>query len=545
MRIAKDLQAGDIVSFLVDTYRQGWWPFFHSWLLAPAFILFGHTPAVARGVSLFCLIVLIPTLYLVCLEISTKRGHWAGLITSYLALTSLPILLLSSTCMNEMPGVLMTSASLLLYLKAIKHQKPFMFFWTSILITLTFFTKWHHGVIVISAVFLTQLSDSRNILSKNNCYLCFPFLALMIGWFIYPEHIFQFFRHSTFQPHFYRFGSLENWIYYPKSLLNTYHCSVAFSIPILISFIYALKRLKDPRIRLLATHFLVGMTLMTVKLDNSHRYIVSIVPSVWVLGASQIAEGVWCFKARIRSKTLQVLGASTVLSAFFVISLMTVPELYRTYPEILQKHMYSSDEKPNKAYKFISKNVKNHDHFAVFCGESTYNFIHSTTIKWNKEVDRGYRVLERQHKKERIYCLLGQFLKQRDRKSFNSLIHFLRSKDIEVYGYHLLSFMYTVDRGAYLDYVENEKVSPFSTMTSKNVQSIDDNIRCLIAVYNEEEKEFRHYAEEFFEKYDEWTEVTTRKFDDLAITIAIYERGKAPSGREILGQKASLKESCI
>ena len=166
--IANDLKAGDIISLFTDTYKQGWWPFFHSWLLAPAFILFGNTYVVARSVSLFCFILFIPAIYFISLEMSEKHGHWIGLIITSFVLTSWPILSNAAICMAEIPGLLMTFVTLLFYLKAIRHQKSYLFAFTSILMAFTLFTKWHHGIFVIFAVSFTQLTNNKKILSLRN-----------------------------------------------------------------------------------------------------------------------------------------------------------------------------------------------------------------------------------------------------------------------------------------------------------------------------------------------------------------------------------------
>src|SRR5262245_60778309 len=50
--IAEDLQSGDWLGFLYDTYRQVYWPPLHSWLAASEFLSWAPTPVVIRTVSL-------------------------------------------------------------------------------------------------------------------------------------------------------------------------------------------------------------------------------------------------------------------------------------------------------------------------------------------------------------------------------------------------------------------------------------------------------------------------------------------------------------
>jgi len=523
LKIAQDLKAGDIISFIGDTYRQSWWPFFHSWLLAPAFILFGNTYAVARGVSLFCFILFILTVYYIGIGMNSQRGHWIGLIPVYLALMSLPFLVLSAMCMSEIPGLLMTFITLLIYLKAIKKQSTFLYVCTSILMALTLFTKWHHGVFVVLAIFITQLTSNKKILSRCNYSLFFPFLLIMIGWFIYPRHIASFYGHSTFQPHYYKFLSLQNWLYYPKSFFQMYHSSLVIAIVMAISFIYSLKRIKDPKIRLFVTHVLSGIILMTIKLDNRHRYIITIVPSIWILGASQLVDTVYYFKSRLNKRKIKVAFASIIVFAISIISFISVPKIYKSYPDLMLGINYWSDEKPKKAYEFIARNVDNHNQIAVFASWDYYNSLNGPTIQWHIEVRRDNDAFGIKNKKERVYHYFCQFLKNRDKESYQNFIQFLENKDVRVNEYHLLSFMKILNMKAYQDYRKKININPFADKII-DIVSIDSRITCLITILNEEDKEFNYHTKQFFLNQDEWTEFLREKFIDLGITIALYER---------------------
>ena len=521
--IANDLKAGDIISFFADTYRQGWWPFFHSWLLAPAFILFGNTYVVARSVSLFCFILFIPTMYFISLEMSDNRGHWIGLIITSFVLISWPFLSNAAICMAEIPGLLMTFITLLFYLKAIRHQKSYLFIFTSILMAFTLFTKWHHGVFVIFAVFFTQLTNNKKILSRNNYSLFIPFLVLMTGWFIHPQHILSFYGHSTFQPHFFKFFSIDNWLYYPNSFFRLYHRSSVVAAVIAISFLYSLKKIKDPKIRLFATHFLIGIILLTIKLDNRHRYIITIVPSIWILGSYQFVEFIYYIKDRLNNKHLEIVMVSIIIVGLSIISYKPAKYLYEKYPDGLLEIKYWGDEKPGKAYKFISENAVNHNHIAVFGTWDYYNSLRGATIRWHLEVNRDIDFQNKKAKKEKTYSYFYDILKNRDKESYQNFINFLKNKNITVHEYHLLSFMKMINATVYSDYRKGININPFSDKIV-DVNSIDSHITCLITIYKEDEKEINHSSEHFLSNQNKWIKYTNKKFPDLAITITLYER---------------------
>ena len=526
LRIALDLKAGDMISFIGDTYRQGWWPFIHSWLLAPAFILFGNSYAVARGVSLFCFVLFVPILYGISTEMSEKHGHWIGLMTAYLALTSLPLLVLSAMCMSEIPGLLMTFITFLFYLKAIKHQHSYLFAITGILMALTLFTKWHHGVFVILAIFITQLAITKKILSRSNFSLSLPFLLIMIGWFIYPRHITSFFGHSTFQPQYYKFLSLGNWLFYPKSFFQVYHSFWIIAIIVAIGFLFSLRRVKDPRIRLFIIYVLIGLILMTIKLDNRDRYIITIVPAIWVLGASQLVEIVDYFKRRLSNKRLKIALASLILVGIAIVTFISVPRLYKGYPQDLVNFNYYSDERPNKAYEFIARNVDRHNRIAVFGSWDDFNSLNGPTIKWHIEGRRENDPMEK-NKRRKAYHYFLQLLKRRNKESFHDFIYFLENKDVRVDEYHLMSFMNILDKKALQDYREKIDINPF-TDNIADFDSLKDRINCLVTILNKEEKELNRHTALYMSEQDEWTEHAREKFLDLRITVIIYERKIEP-----------------
>ncbi|MFP4082062.1 MAG: ArnT family glycosyltransferase [Candidatus Aminicenantes bacterium] len=528
LRIAQDLKAGDLISFAGDTYRQGWWPFFHSWLLAPAFILFGESYTAARAVSLFCFLLFVPLLFWVCVEVTEKHGHWMGLLTAYLALTSLPLLVLSAMSMSEIPGLLMTFLTFLVYLKALKHQHSCLFVSAAVLMALTLFTKWHHGVFVVFAVLLTQFTSHKKIFSRANLSLWLPFLLIMGGWFIYPRHIISFLGHSTFQPQYYKFLTLDNWLFYPKSFFQVYHSSWIIAVVVAIGFFFSLRKIKDPRIRLLAAHVLVGIILMTIKQDNRHRYIITIVPSVWILGSSQLVEFVDYFRHRLSKSRLKISAASVMAVGMAVITLISVPRLYQSYPDDLVDFNYYSDERPHKAYEFIAGNVDRHDQVAVFSSGDEFNSLNGPTIRWHIALRRSQYSEERKNKKEKAFRYFHQLLKRRDKESFHDFVNFLEKKDIRVEEYHLLSFMNAEDKRAYQDYRENTDINPFRDKIA-DMDALVENISCVVVILSDREKELNHYAEQYMQAQDEWTAGAARAFSDLGMTITIYEQKKSQS----------------
>ncbi|MFC2141385.1 ArnT family glycosyltransferase [Acidobacteriota bacterium] len=523
--IASDIKAGDLVSFLGDTYRQGWWPFLHSWLLAPAFMIFGNTYAVARLVSLLCVTIFVLIVYRIGLKMHPNQGIWIGLIVVCLCLTSRPYLVLSAMCMSEVPGMLMTFITFFLYLKAINEKSNYFYLCTSFFLAITLFTKWHHGVFVIFAVFITQLSLNKKILSRNNLALFSPFLVMMLGWFAYPPHIASFFGHSTFQPHFYTFLSFDNLLYYPKSFLQVYHSSGIIAVILGVSFIIALKNIKKSETRLFLAHILIGIILLTIKLDNRHRYIVTIIPSIWLLGATQLTGSIDSLMRFMKSKKSKIVSVAIVLSGIFVILYFSSLRNYRTYPEALLKQQFYCDNKLNKAYEFITDNSNKHNHIVVFSSWDYYNSLKGSTIKWNIEVGREQDKNNRINKKSLANFYFFQMIQQKTKGSYEYFIRFLENKNVNVTEYHLLSFMKILDLDAYQEFRNKNEINPFSDKIT-DFDSLDKSVSCLITVHRDGEEELNLFSEQFMHTQREWREINRERFSDLKIEVTIYVKAE-------------------
>jgi hypothetical protein len=126
-------------------------------------------------------------------------------------------------------------------------------------------------------------------------------------------------------------------------------------------------------------------------------------------------------------------------------------------------------------------------------------------------------------KKEKAYTKFYNLLKKRDKKSYNEFIHFLEIKDVTVHEFHLLSFMKTLNIDAYRNYRKSNAINPFSDKIT-DTRKIEDQISCLITIYNIKEETINHYAEQFLDNQVDWIAFKRKEFVDLGIIIEIYER---------------------
>ena len=154
-----ELRAGDIGGFFSELYGQGFYPPGFSWMKAVAFLLFGPSALTGRLFSLLCLVPRLSG------DLLSWRGRlmnvmagWPGLVAVALTLTIQPLLINAAQVMMEAPGLLATFAFLWLYVRVLKRPSPSRLIITSLLLALTFFTKFTFGVIAVGTVGIMELS---------------------------------------------------------------------------------------------------------------------------------------------------------------------------------------------------------------------------------------------------------------------------------------------------------------------------------------------------------------------------------------------------
>jgi hypothetical protein len=522
--VARDILCGDLISFAADTWRQAWWPFFHSWLLAPIFILIGNTYVAARSLSLICFLGFIFTIYFIGRELSKERGSWIGLLAVIFATTSMPLLNLSAVCMTEIPALLGCSLALLFYLKALEKPKKSMLVAASLSMSAAFFTQAHLGLFLIGAILVTQASGKQKAFSCFNRWLFGPALVIAILWFADPRHILLFYRHSTFQPAFYGFWSLENWLYYPKVFLLSYHPNVLSALAVLLGVAISLTRLSNPAVKVLSFNVLIGLALMSFKLDHRVRYIVSLVPCLWLLGSLGIIELLWGIAQRLKNPRNR---QAFLRAAGVLVCLMIAPggwATYRNFTKVWLSTEFWGDNRQEKAYEFITNSVpENCNYISLFTSFDYYNSLKSTTIQWNLEVRRFQSELVTKEKKRRVSQYLLDFIRQRNSVSYGRLENYLRFRNVNVYEYHLLSFVRALDGKVYEEFRRARVLNPFSDKIA-DFSSVDPRLSCLILIYRDGEDQINRYANDFLAQHTEWQMLATRRFDDLGVTINLYHR---------------------
>lgn len=359
LMLALDLRAGDLGAFIVDSYRQSAYPPAFSWLEAPMFLMFGASPLVARMSSLLCLLGATVVLYAIGLELDDRFGWLIGLAAVSLTLTAQTILTYAAMAMLEVPGLLVSLAALWAYLRAIKQPKTGRLVLVSLLMALAMLAKYPYGTVVVPTVLAMELLALRNARRRSSLawrwgWLFGPFALMMLAWFAKPYKVAAFLEYATSQPAQVSLFSLENLVYYPRSIALHYAPSPVAAVLTLAGAICAAMRWRDERTRLFLLYLAIGLLVMTVKLQNHPRFIATVAPAAHLLTGAFLAwwAGRWREGgARAVSAAIAVMLAICVLT-----SAPVLVERFAAFPSLMQVH-YQTDPRSAELAAWVAAQV--------------------------------------------------------------------------------------------------------------------------------------------------------------------------------------------
>jgi len=378
LAMSLDLRAGDFSAFLRTVYEQGFYPPAFSVLKAVAFLALGPSPLVARGFSLACLPVALLMVYLTGRRLDEDWGWLIGAIAVALTLTSQFLLITSGLVMMEVPGLLASFGLLWLYMQALEKPNAARLVGTSILLAITFLTKYTYGLAAVATVVLMEASrllteEERGDAGKQDGdaslpavarrwgWLLGPFALIMVVWFAAPSKIAAFWSYATAQPSSSSWAWEALW-FYPRSIALHHSPSPLFAPVMLIGVVWAAQRWRSAKLRLLLIYFAVGMGEMTLNFPKSPRFISTFVPAAHILTA---AMAVWCLQ---RWRRLSLSIGWRLVAVLLVISLvMAVPvlfERYRTYPSLMEM-VYETHPKLEELAGWVQSQIPAGESFYV------------------------------------------------------------------------------------------------------------------------------------------------------------------------------------
>lgn len=361
LALALDWRADDWRAFVVDSYQQSAYPPGFSWLEAPVFLLLGASPLVARACSLATCLAAALMVYAIGLELDERFGWLAGLVAAALTLTAQTILAYAAMAMLEAPGLLVSMAALWAYLRATRQPAVWRLVLTSLLMALTVLTKYPYGTVVVPTIVamevLAVLATRQVRETARRCLWLFgPFALAMLAWFAKPYKVAAFFEYATSQSQQVALFSVENLVYYPRSIALHFDPSPVFALVTLAAVIWAMVRWRDERVRLFLLYLIIGLLVMTVKLQKHPRFIATVAPAAHVLTGAMLAwlvahwRGGW---ARARGVMVAV---ALALAVCVTASIPVLVERFATFP-VLMGVQYQTDPDANKLAAWIGGQI--------------------------------------------------------------------------------------------------------------------------------------------------------------------------------------------
>jgi len=205
VKIYESLKSLNPVSLLIETNQQVIWPFVNSYLLAFIYIIGGPTFDAATLLSMISYFFVILLLFIVGKQVS--NSNIGGILAAFLGLTSPLYMVFSSLVMLEIFGSLFILLTFYFYFKYLNNDSYSALMWAGIFMTITFFTKYNYGIILMGSLVLSEFimnASARNkiisyiksrinagILKKKwNIFVIF-YLLLMVAVFVakYPRFI--------------------------------------------------------------------------------------------------------------------------------------------------------------------------------------------------------------------------------------------------------------------------------------------------------------------------------------------------------------------
>jgi len=189
--IADDLQNGDLVSLLYDSYRQVYFPPLYSLLTGVTFLILPPNTVTSVVFSLVMFLLTAVVIYIAAVKLDDRGGDWIAIIAAVLFLTSPVLIKYASQAMIEIAGLFTLTLTLLIYFIRTKRLESLLLsFLFGLGIVVTYFMKSNYGILLMIVTLITQLLEvkfrPKRLLTHQNFYFILPFIIAFVIWFAYP-----------------------------------------------------------------------------------------------------------------------------------------------------------------------------------------------------------------------------------------------------------------------------------------------------------------------------------------------------------------------
>jgi len=365
LQIANDVRALRGADFWLHTYTQDQiaaYPFLHSWLLAPFFIVWKPALTVARASGLFYLVVSAIVAFFLARELSShKRLSWlSGLTGALLTLSAMPLWAYASLAFLEAPGLLVTLIGLLCYVRAgPDDNRPAWLIGASVSTAGMLFTKYSFGVFMVSAILLNEtlnaLAVRRWPSRRRLICLAGPFALLALVWFADPNKLYRFLVYSQSQRGQFPLWSAESLLYYPKNLIRYYASGPLSAVLVLIGLATSLAAWKQYGKRAVLVYFLFSLVAVTLVPQKAGRFLYTVAPAAFALAGPPVAQAAAWLTERVQRRWVQ-LASALLIGGLLVAEARSIVQRFSFYDLAIQVN-YTSSSDTRQAYRFIADNT--------------------------------------------------------------------------------------------------------------------------------------------------------------------------------------------
>jgi hypothetical protein len=282
---------------------QAFYPFFHSFFVAIAYLFDGGSVASSRMPTVFCFALTVLGLGWLTLKIARQQEYslnsgdrwfpWTGAMLAVSLTITSPIFVTNAVlCMLEMTGSMLAILLMLVgaHIDRIRHQRSRLMgiAIAAFLVMAIVLTKYSFGLFYAPAL-LAALGTAtrpgkwgRRVWLEITVVLAI-YLTILLVWILITNRA-EMWRFFTGHPSYVDFWSLENFLYYPISWLNQYSAKKPIGlISLTFAAIGAVRYWKHLPVRVAFWSVMATIAVLTVSTTNSQRHMFVIAPAIWML----------------------------------------------------------------------------------------------------------------------------------------------------------------------------------------------------------------------------------------------------------------------
>ncbi|MEZ4705744.1 MAG: hypothetical protein R3A44_00980 [Caldilineaceae bacterium] len=366
------LGQGDGNALWFELTKPHWYPPAHGLLLGGWLLLWGANLVSMRLYSTFCFLLFGALLWLIARQngraLTPNVEPLLWLIPPFFLAADALHSVYAAMSMLELPTILCAFGALFLFTRAgqILKREPrrsaWLFAVSALLGLLCFWLKYSNGMLLLVTLFLSTLLLVVDRFGANKATQPAPasvasavapaWILIAIGlliWLVLLDQARWVSNYANAQPAKFSLWETENLLYYPRLLVG----EPVNALALVLALLTLPRLLRSHAMRQLLWPYLIffgaGLAMITITPQNNVRFIMPILPSLWVIGGAGLVS--WYGQLRSRAVRWALVGIPAVVLLF---------GLVRTQiglPEQLEIEYENSNSSVNDAYEFIAQTI--------------------------------------------------------------------------------------------------------------------------------------------------------------------------------------------